>query len=179
MNIIVGHVGVLSSSTLPWLMQALCEHYVSSNQNLSSFVQHVLDAPNLFVDAQHDKELMAFVIDGSLPTEEILARLVERAKHIPAGISWHHQLKHPQPLHENFGYDIVEAGKQAAVAHAPKIRLHVFMLLGACFYVLSRRGHTEPTFWALVDAYWAIWEEMDQAQLLDSWLSPTFVGPNQ
>ena len=47
MNIIVGHVGVLSSSTLPWLMQALCEHYVSSNQNLSSFVPHVLDAPDL------------------------------------------------------------------------------------------------------------------------------------
>ena len=186
-------MNVLSSSTMPWLMQALCEHYVS-NQNLSLFVRHVLDAPNLFVDAGHDKELiMAFVIDGSLPTEEVppkevLARLVERAKHKAAGISWHHQLK-PLPLKpplrppENFGYnDIVEAGKQAAVAQAPKIQLHVLMIIAACFYVLSRRGFaadSEITIWAFLDAYMHIWNEMDQAQQMDSWLSPTFVGPDQ
>ena len=71
MNIIRHPVGVLSSSTPSWLMRALCEHYLhKSNQNLPLFVQHVLDAPYLFLysnerDKSFFESVEAFVTDGN------------------------------------------------------------------------------------------------------------------
>ena len=172
---------MLSSSTLPWLVQVLCGEYYYSNQNLSLFVPHVLDAPDL-LDCKHeaDKELydliVAFVTHGSLPTvpkvtpKEVLAHLAERAKHIkiPAGVTIPQIAhNHDQPaLVQNFGYsDIVEA----AVAQAPKIQLHAFMVICACFHVLSRGGSDDdgPILPAILAAYLKIWDQIAEMEIWD------------
>ena len=78
---------------------------------------------------------------------------------------------------DNFEFsDIVEVGKHTAVAHAPQIQLHAFMMIAACFYVLSHRGdpgHSGPLLSELLQAYLHVMGLMDEARFVSDGLSLT------
>lgn len=191
MNIIRHPVGVLSSSTPSWLMRALCEHYLhKSNQNLPLFVQHVLDAPDLFLCADERYEFFfefveAFVTDGkflgkTVTKEELevlaeCAELVEHETSQQVGWSTRPTQFRTQIEVDNFEFsDILEAGKHIAIARAPEIQLHAWMMIVACFYILSHRddpGRPESLICELVQAYMHVWGLMDEARFVSDGLS--------